>query len=205
MAFRRRVKLVEGQITFEEILNPPLVLAGCGSCVCKSCLYHCSSRCPYGHCYDDLRAKKDPFNKAHPEQAPRKLWSDWNKLGEQAHWCRGGIFYPTHSCDGYVMYEGSEVEECVGALIVIYQDGYISCSLKESMGCEACVERYSNSEEPQIGYACHYMTDTGCERMITAKSLMMDAISEGEDMELCLEQCCIGCKKICGYRCGQAG
>lgn len=52
-------------------------------------------------------------------------------------------------------------------------------------------------------YACEHMTDSGCEKMFAAKSLILDAIMEGEDIEPCTEQCCIGCNKVCGYRCGQ--
>jgi hypothetical protein len=45
--------------------------------------------------------------------------------------------------------------------------------------------------------------------MDEAKNLMLMEITEGtpipmEDL-LCKEQCCIGCMKSCGYRCGQAG
>ena len=39
--------------------------------------------------------------------------------------------------------------------------------------------------------------------MFTAKSMILDAIMDGEDIEPCTEQCCIGCNKVCGYRCGQ--
>lgn len=45
--------------------------------------------------------------------------------------------------------------------------------------------------------------EVGCERMFTAKSMILDAIMDGEDIEPCTEQCCIGCNKVCGYRCGQ--
>lgn len=88
------------------------------------------------------------------------------------------------------------------APIQIFQDGYTVCSLKETIGCEACIER-SEGQKTRDGFDCPYMTDTGCERMITAKSLILDAIAEGEEIEMCREQCCIGCIRSCGYRCGQ--
>ena len=62
-----------------------VTLGGCGDCVCKSCLLWWSQRCPYGGCYDEHRAKVDPW-----PGPVRKSWTDWNKPGEQAHWCRGG-------------------------------------------------------------------------------------------------------------------
>lgn len=135
-----------------------------------------------------------------PGLPPRTLWSDWNKPGEQTHWCRGGVFYPAHYCESFVKYEGSIIEECVRASIEVFQDGYIRCSIKDQIGCETCIDEDSYRNI----YNCQYMTDSGCERMITAKSLILDEIAEGQDIELCTEQCCIGCTKICGYRCGQA-
>lgn len=31
----------------------------------------------------------------------------------------------------------------------------------------------------------------------------IQAIREGEDIEMCREQCCKGCTRTCGFRCGQ--
>ena len=58
-------------------------------------------------------------------------------------------------------------------------------------------------------YDCEYMTAFGCPARDTAKNLMLQELMEGSDtyMELkdiCKEQCCIGCTKTCGYRCGQS-
>lgn len=89
------------------------------------------------------------------------------------------------------------------APIQIFQDGYISCTIKGSIGCDACIAK---SEGREINkFTCEHMTDTGCERMFTTKSLILDAIQEGENIEPCTEQCCIGCGKSCGFRCGQGG
>ena len=113
------------------------------------------------------------------------------------------MFYPERKCEHYVKYEGQSIEECVDANIVVFQDGYVQCTLKDAMGCDACIAR---AEGRKINdYACEYMTDTGCERMFTAKSLILDAIQADEEIEPCAEQCCIGCRRICGYRCGQKG
>ena len=189
------------QITIEDYLKSQRKLKmGCRECICKKCLHWWSGRCPHGGCYDDFRAKDEPYNKAHPGLTPRTLWSDWNKPGEQAHWCRGGVFYLAHYCETFEKYEGSTIEECVRSSIEVFQDGYIRCSIKDQMGCEACIDEDSHSNI----YNCQYMTDSGCERMITAKGLILDEIAKGQDVELCTEQCCLGCTKICGYRCGQA-
>lgn len=99
-------------------------------------------------------------------------------------------------------YEGSAIEECIGCNIQVFQDGYISCSLKETIGCEACISE-NEGGNMESTYDCPYMTDTGCDRMITAKNLIMDEIMSGGETEMCREQCCRGCTKICGYRCGQ--
>ncbi len=84
-----------------------------------------------------------------------------------------------------------------------FQDGYVVCSLKDTIGCEACIAQ-AEGREKRNGFDCEWMTDTGCERMTTAKNLIIQAISEGEDIEMCREQCCKGCTKTCGFRCGQA-
>lgn len=197
------MKQVAGQIDiFSYLEKRKTSIFHCGSCVCKNCLYWWSSRCPYGKCFDDHRARIEPYEKVHPDRTPRKSWSDWDKPGEQAHWCRGGILYPVSYCEYFVKYEGSTIEDCVAAPVQTFQDGYINCSLKESIGCEECIRR-EEDKESRNQFDCPYMTDSGCERMITAKSLMLDAIAEGEDIEMCKEQCCIGCTKTCGYRCGQ--
>lgn len=194
---------MNGQITLSEwVKNKKRPKMGnCSECCCETCLYKWSVRCPYGHCWDDYRAKLKPFNKLFPDQSPRKLWSNWKKSGEQAHWCRGGIFYPEHKCKHYVEYVGSSLEDCIAAPIQLFQDGYVICTLKDSIGCEACIAREEGKKVND--YACEFMRDTGCERMFTAKSLILDAMQEGENIEPCTEQCCIGCQKSCGFRCGQ--
>jgi hypothetical protein len=113
-------------------------------CICEKCLYHWSGRCPYGSCYDDLRAKINPYDKAHPGEPPRTSWSSWRE--DQAAWCRGGIFYQSHDCDKFVEYTGSTVKECLEANVQIYQDGYIHCSLVESVGCEECMRRFEGKQ-----------------------------------------------------------
>lgn len=192
-----------GQITiFEWIKNrKPKISFSCSECYCNTCLYHWSSRCKYGICWDDHRAKVNSYNKAFPDKPVRKQWSNWNKPGEQEHWCRAGIFYPEQTCEYYVEYQGCSFEECVRTNITIFQDGYVECRLKQSIGCEACIAQSEGNYDS--GYSCEFMRDTGCERMFTAKSLILDAIQEGEEIEPCTEQCCIGCHRVCGFRCGQ--
>lgn len=196
------MKQISGQMDIFQYLSGTSVSMGCDCCVCKNCLYWWSSRCPYGGCFDDERARVKPYDKTHPEKSPRTLWSNWNKPGEQAHWCRGGSFYPTRYCENFVKYEGSVIEECIDCPIQVFQDGYISCSFKEIIGCEACISR-SEGRNVENVYDCQYMTDTGCEKLITAKNRILDAIAAGEEIEICREQCCRGCRKSCGYRCGQ--
>lgn len=171
----------------------------CRDCICKRCLYWWSSRCPYGGCYDDLRAKEHPYDKAHPGEATRNAWSNWNKPGEQAHWCRGGTFYITTQCDHYVRYQGQTVEHCVYETISIFQDGYIGCGTKERIGCDACISGRMQSNT----YSCPSMTETGCEQHIADLRRMADDIVAGKPIEMCKEQCCIGCSNTCDYRCGK--
>lgn len=199
------MKQCSGQIDFAGYLSEKnkKVFGGCGECICDKCLYWWSSRCPYGKCYDSKRAKENPYDKAHPDKPPRTAWSDWKT--QQAYWCRGGIFYLVSYCEHFVKYQGSTVEDCVAAPVQTFQDGHISCSLKDTIGCEECIRRSEGLQEEK-SFACEYMRDTGCERMITAKSLMLQEMLENneKDIEMCKEQCCIGCNKSCGYRCGQA-
>lgn len=191
---------LNGQISIDEYISTKYSsFPGCSQCVCRSCLYWWSGRCPYGSCYDDRRAKEEPYDKEHPDRTPRTTWSNWSKPGEQAHWCRGGVSYPVSYCEKFVKYEGCEIQECVDCNITVFQDGYISCSIKTAMGCEACIERQEAQEREKL-YGCSWMRETGCEAHINALLLMAEESPE----EMCREQCCIGCMKICGYRCGQA-
>lgn len=79
-------------------------------CLCRTCLYWWSSRCPYG-CLDE---------------------------------CRGGIFTQRRECEKYVEIDNSKtrVNDCLEAVVVRYQDGYISCSLVDTTGCEECYKRF---------------------------------------------------------------
>lgn len=163
---------IPGQLSIDDLLRNKKN-GSCTECICRNCLYWWSSRCPHGTCYDDYRAKSDPYDKAHPDKPLRTAWSNWNKPGEQAHWCRGGILYPANYCEHFEKYTGSTIEDCVLAPIQIFQNGF----------------------------DCEWMTDTGCERMAAAKNLIIQAIEEGEDIEMCREQCCKGCTKTCGFRC----
>lgn len=196
------MKQIRGQMDIFQYLSETPMFMHCGHCVCSKCLYHESGRCPYGCCFDDKRARTDPYDKAHPDRPPRTAWSNWDKPGEQAHWCRGGFFYPTSYCGNFVKYKGAVIEECIGCNICVFQDGYVSCSLKETMGCEACISQ-SEGKNVENVYDCQYMTDSGCGKLITAKNRILDAIAAGEETEMCREQCCRGCTKSCGYRCGQ--
>lgn len=76
----------------------------------------------------------------HPDEPPRTAWSDWKT--DQAFWCRGGTFYPAAWCEHYVKYTGSHVESCLGANVQVFQDGYIWCSIIDSIGCEECYKRF---------------------------------------------------------------
>ncbi len=118
----------------------------CSRCICRSCLLWWSDRCPYGGCYDDHMAEIEPYDKAHPGEV-RKLWSEWNRPGEQAHWCRGGIFYGHSECKHYVQYKGSRCQSCLKSNVQIFQDGFISCSLIDHLGCERCYEEFEKGEE----------------------------------------------------------
>lgn len=120
-------------------LMPSMSVAGCGDCQCRSCLYWWSSRCPYGECYDDFRAKTDPYDIAHPGKEPRKGWTEWKS--QQSFWCRGGVFYPTKSCRNYEKYEGQSVKTCLRSNVSVFQDGYISCPIVETQGCQWCWEQ----------------------------------------------------------------
>lgn len=136
----RKCDCIEGQITFDEYLKSKRKrFPGCDDCICRSCLYWWSSRCPYGKCYDDYRAEAEPYDKAHPKEPPRTGWSDWKT--QQAYWCRGGEFYPVSCCDHFVKYKGCQVKECLEAPVAVFQDGYIQCDMEDIRGCQWCYER----------------------------------------------------------------
>ena len=134
---------MEGQINFTDyIKSQRKTFPSCEDCVCNNCLFYCSGRCPYGGCFDDKRALDYPYDAAHPDEPPRKLWSQWAEPGEQAHWCRGGIFYPVSCCKDFVKYKGCKVKECLKANVAVYQDGYVQCSLLDNFGCERCYKEF---------------------------------------------------------------
>lgn len=139
---------MQGQITLEQYQKQrDAGIQHCGKCICDHCLYWWSSRCPYGGCFDDYRVVTEPYDKIHPDRPPRKTWSDWNKPGEQAHWCRGGNFYPSHYCKHFVRYKGKQVKECIKANVSVFQDGYISCCMVENFGCENCYKELEEKQE----------------------------------------------------------
>ena len=121
----------------------------CSECICFSCLYYKSLRCPYGGCWDDFRASMKPYNICHPNKPQRNGWSNFDKPGEQAHWCRGGIFYIAQKCNNYIKYKDdkTKVVECLGCSITVFQDGYKQCSIIDSVGCEKCYEEFLGKVE----------------------------------------------------------
>ena len=121
----------------------------CSQCVCRNCLYWWSGRCPYGACFDDHWAETDPYDKAHPDEPPRMWWSHWNKPGEQAHWCRGGTFHPVSYCPHFTKYKGCQVKQCLKCNVAVYQDGYIACSLVDTLGCTECYKEFNESMEDE--------------------------------------------------------
>lgn len=140
---------MNGQITLQDYIAenfPKREWGGCGHCICKKCLLFKSGRCPYGGCYDDYRKPHKPYDKSHPDEPPRTGWSNWKN--DQAAWCRGGIFYPAYECSHFIKYisEKMRVEECILANVVVFQDGYISCSIVDSIGCEECYSRMGEQE-----------------------------------------------------------
>jgi len=139
---------------------------GCGKCDCDRCLYRWQGRCPHGGCYDDYMAKTKPYDKwasenrqdyiewgkLQPDGIPiwRKSWTNWNRPGEQRHWCRGASFWAqTGECEHFVEYKADETQclECLESLITKYQDGYIHCSLLDCQGCEECYRRFNERLE----------------------------------------------------------
>lgn len=139
---------IRGQVDiFEYLRESRPIIPNCSHCVCRRCLYWWSGRCPYGGCYDDRRAQEEPYDKVHPDRSPRMAWSNWDRPGEQAHWCRGGAFYPEQYCINFVKYKGCKVKECLKANVAVYQDGYIQCSLVDSIGCEKCYKEFNEKYE----------------------------------------------------------
>lgn len=126
--------------------NPIPSAAGCTNCVCRNCMYWWSARCPHGGCYDDLRAKEFPYIQAHPNEI-RAGWSDWDKPGEQEHWCRSGICYPATRCEYFVQYIGQNVMQCLKSAVSVFQDGYILCGLIENYGCERCMQEFEEKNQ----------------------------------------------------------
>lgn len=119
----------------------------CSECLCIYCLYLWSGRCRYGNCYDDYRAKSDPYTKHYPE---RHIWSNSCKPGEQEHWCRGGIFFPTEECESFEQYEGQKIEQCHKASTRVFQDGYRICPMMVDGSCDQCMREMDADITPKM-------------------------------------------------------
>lgn len=135
---------MDGQISLREWLTDYDTALHC-RCMCRDCLYWWSQRCPYGGCYDDERARRNPYNLAHPEKPPRTGWTNWKT--DQAYWCRGGVMYPAKYCQHFVRYEGQVVKNCLGCNVSVFQDGYILCSIVDTVGCVECYRRFKERRE----------------------------------------------------------
>lgn len=116
------------------------VTASCNNCICSSCMLHWSARCPYGSCYDDLRAKETPFDEAHPNRPPRTGWSRWKE--EQAFWCRGGLFYPVDQCKEYVLCQNPKVQDCLMSNLGVCGVEFAQFVLAGSVGAEQKREQW---------------------------------------------------------------
>lgn len=109
----------------------------CDDCICRYCLmWWKGDGCPYGTCYDDYRARTDPYINHHPA---RYLWSRSHELGEQEHWCRGGSLYPSEECEHFIQYEGQKIEQCHRASVQVFQDGSRVCCMMVNGTCEKCL------------------------------------------------------------------
>ena len=122
---------------------------GCKDC-CNRCLNWWTRKCPYGNCFDSWRSMHFPRIKITGEK--REGWSHCDEPGEQDHWCRGGILKSvdvSKVCDSFVKYEPDKThcETCLFANVTVFQDGYIQCSLVDSIGCEKCMEIFEDQLE----------------------------------------------------------
>ena len=135
---------MDGQISLYEWLTDYTPTDGC-RCMCRECLYWWSDRCPYGSCYEDERARRNPYDRAHPEKPPRTWWTNWKT--DQAYWCRGGVMYPAKYCQHFVRYEGQVVKNCLECNVSVFQDGYILCSIVDTVGCGECYRRFEERRE----------------------------------------------------------
>ena len=42
------------------------------------------------------------------------------------------------------------VRDCLDAVVTVYQDGFIRCSIVDNIGCEECYRRFEERMEKQI-------------------------------------------------------
>lgn len=96
-------------------------------------------------------------------------WSSRCEAKCETQNCHGGWFYQAHECERYIECDEAktQVKDCLEAVTVIYQDGYISCSLADTVGCEECYrqfeERQSKKEEEESTLLKTYYTKCGRE------------------------------------------
>ena len=59
------------------------------------------------------------------------------------------MLYPADDCPEHVQYDCDKtiVRECLDAIVTVFQDGYILCSIVDVMGCEECYRRFEERHE----------------------------------------------------------
>ena len=58
-----------------------------------------------------------------------------------------GWFYPVSYCPHFVKYQGQTVKTCLSENVSIFQDGYIRCSMVDSIGRQECYRRFEERME----------------------------------------------------------
>lgn len=66
------------------------------------------------------------------------------RCGEKCGECDSIHYNQVYDCPKYAKRDDSQtrVHDCLEAVVVVYQDGYISCSLVDAVGCEECYKRF---------------------------------------------------------------
>ena len=126
---------------------PEKIAGWCDAC-CQRCLYWWSGRCPHGGCFDDYMATTFPRERLTGKH--RTGWENCECPGEQDHWCRSGRYINIDVelvCPDFVQYEGQTIKECLYAPVSVFQDGYISCNLCDTVGCEWCYSQWEQEDE----------------------------------------------------------
>lgn len=77
----------------------------------------------------------------------KKVFQGWIPVEERLPDRETDVLVAVSYCPKFVKYKGCQVKECLKCNVAVYQDGYIACSLVDTLGCTECYKEFMESME----------------------------------------------------------